>query len=463
MSIVPPPAELDRSRVPGAGVLRPFHLPPVERRSLSNGLQLLVCEVRNFPVVTFDLVLPAGGLADPAGKGGVASLTSGLLDSGAGNRTAGELAEAVDALGLSLDSGVSWDIAQVGFTCLRSRLPAGCEILGDLVLRPTFPVAEVERLRDERLAALKQRRGEPGGVANEVANLYFFAPEVPFSRPLGGTAASAASLGIEDVRAFHAQQYRPGGSTLIAAGDIGVDEAVELAERVFAGWEGSPPPLHPVAVEPRVRETTVVLVDRPGAVQSEVRVGHIGIERTHPDYFAAIVLNAILGGMFSSRLNMNLRERLGYTYGASSGFGFRRLPGTFSISTAVGSESTAHSVSEILRELREMQESPVSAAELDDARAYLAGVFPLALQTTDGVASKLATIAAYGLPDDYYDRYRDRILAVSAEDVLRVAREHLRPESVVVVIAGDADRLEGELAALSVGPLRRIDPAEELV
>jgi zinc protease len=195
-------------------------------------------------------------------------------------------------------------------------------------------------------------------------------------------------------------------------------------------------------------------------VQSELRVGHIGMERTAPDYFAVTVMNAILGGTFSSRLNLNLRERLGYTYGASTVFAMRRQPGPFSMSTAVQTEVTAHAVSEMLRDLRGMQEADVTPAELDDARNYLAGIFPLALQTTDGVSGKLSTIATYGLPDDYYQHYRERLLAVTAADVLEAARARLWPDRAAVVIGGDAEKIRGELEALDVGPVVVLDPDE---
>ncbi|HYR10957.1 MAG TPA: insulinase family protein, partial [Longimicrobium sp.] len=194
----------------------------------------------------------------------------------------------------------------------------------------------------------------------------------------------------------------------------------------------------------------------------EVRVGHPGIERTADDYFAVTVMNAILGGIFASRLNMNLRERLGYTYGASSAFGMRRLPGTFTVSSAIQSEGTAHSVSEMLRDMRQMQEELVTDEELSDAASYLAGTFPIALQTTDGLAGKLSSMVLYGLPDDYYDHYRDRLMAVTADDVREAARRRLMPDRAAVVVVGDAGELRAGLEALDIGPVNVIDPAEVL-
>lgn len=447
----------DRSRVPGPGPLRPFHFPPVHRRALSNGLQVMVAENHAFPVATLDVVLPSGALAEPEARAGAASLTGGLLESGAGGRDASEIAEAVDALGLALESGSSWDTTLAGMTALTSRLEPGLEILADMVLRPTLPEREVERIRDERLALLTQRRADPSSVADELVTRYTFPDGHPFGRRLAGSARSLQALTRADVQAFHDAFYVPQGAWLCAAGDVTVDQVAELAERYLGGWKGAPPAARVPAVRNRFDQTAIVLADRPGSVQSEVRVGHVGLERTADDFFAATVMNAILGGVFASRLNLNLRERLGYTYGASSSFGPRKLPGTFSISSAVQSDRTAHAVSEMLRDMRQMQEELASPEEVADAAGYLAGIFPLQLQTTDGLSGKLSTLAVYGFPDDYYDHYREALLAVTPEDVRTAARRRLMPDRAAVVVVGDASELRGPLEALDLGPVKVVD------
>ena len=453
---------LDRSRPPAPGPLRPFHFPHVQRRTLDNGLQVLVAENHAFPVATLDLVFPSGGLVEPEERAGLASLTAGLLESGAGERDATQIAEAVDELGLALETGVSWDTSLAGFTALTSRLEAGMRILADLAMRPAFPQHEVERIRDERLAALVQRRGDPSSLADELASLFSFPDAHPFGRRLAGSQATLPTLTREEVAAFHAAHYLPGGAWLCAAGDVTLDGVSALAERFFAGWSGTAPAPREPQTPVRFDETAIILADRPGSVQSEVRVGHVGIPRTADDYFAVTVMNAVLGGLFSSRLNLNLREKLGYTYGVSSAFGMRRLPGTFTVSGAIQVEGTTHSVSEILREMRQMQDERVSDAELADARSYLAGTFPLALQTTDGLAGKVTSLAVYGLPDDYYDTYRDRLMSVNADEVREAARSRLMPGRAAVVVVGDAKQLQGGLEELGVGPVRVVDPAEVL-
>ncbi|WP_420125802.1 M16 family metallopeptidase [Longimicrobium sp.] len=453
---------LDRTRPPAPGPLRPFTFPRVQRRTLDNGLEVVVAENHAFPIATLDLVLPSGGLGEPEERGGMASLTAGLLESGAGGRDATQMAEAVDELGLALETGISWDTTLAGFTALTSRLEAGMRILADMVIRPAFPRHEVERIRDERLAAVAQRRADPSTLADELNTWYSFPAGHPFGRRLGGMPATLATLTREDVAGYHATHYLPAGAWLCAAGDVTLDGVSALAERYFAGWTGAPAPAREPQTQPRFGETTIILADRPGSVQSEVRVGHLGIPRTSRDYFAVSVMNAILGGLFSSRLNLNLRERLGYTYGVSSAFGMRKLPGTFTVSAAIQSEGTAHSVSEVLRDMRLLQDELVSDAELSDARSYLAGTFPLALQTTDGLAGKLSSLAVYGLPDDYYDSYRDRLMAVTADEVREAARRHLMPDRAAVVVVGDAGELRGGLEALDIGPVQVVDPAEVL-
>ncbi|HEU4885238.1 MAG TPA: pitrilysin family protein, partial [Longimicrobium sp.] len=245
---------LDRSRAPAPGPLRPFHFPTIRRRTLNNGLQVIVAENHAFPLATLDLVLPSGGLAEPEERAGVASITAGLLESGAGGRDATQIAEAVDALGLALETGISWDTSLVGFTGLTSRLEAGMSILADLAIRPTFPEHEVERIRDERLASIAQRRADPSSLADELNTYYSFPAGHPFGRRLGGPEATLATLTRADVAAFHATRYLPEGAWLCAAGDVTLDGVSALAERYFAGWTGAPPAPRTPETDPRFGE-----------------------------------------------------------------------------------------------------------------------------------------------------------------------------------------------------------------
>lgn len=451
------PAPLDRSRPPRPGPLRPFSFPDIERHALSNGVPVLYAHTRGLPVVTFGLLLSTGATDEAPERAGIATLTSALLESGAGARTAAQIAEDLERLGGQLSVGASWDASHVDLTGLTSRLPAAASILADLVRRPRFPADEVERIRNEQLAGILQRRADPRGLAAEMSSRFIFSEATPYARPTSGTAATVGSLTREDVVAFHATHFTPQVAGLVVAGEIGLERALEIAGEHLADWAGARPDRQLVPVSPRSTAVEVIIVDRPGSVQSEIRVGHVGVARDTPDYFPLTVMNAVLGGAFSSRLNLNLRERQGFTYGVSSTFAMRRQPGPFLISTAVQTEVTAPALTEILTEVGKMREAPVSDRELQDARNYLAGTFPLRLQTTDGVASRLAELLLYDLPLDYFDSYRDRILQVTAEDVLRVAREHLRPDEFTVVVVGDASAVRKPLESLSLGPVRVVD------
>lgn len=446
-------APLDRSHPPGPGPRRPFNFPPIERFTLPNGLPVLMARTDGFPVVTVGLILPAAGVHEPPERAGLASLVAALLESGTERRTAAEIAEAFEGLGVQFGVGTGWDATQAEMTSLASRSAAGIDLLAELVRTPAFPGAEVDRVRKEHIAEILQRRAEPRGLANEAAARYIFSPSSPFSRPLGGTATTLEGLTHEDIAAFHGARYTPFGAVIVIAGNVEPEEARDLAARAFGDWAGPASETPVVPVDPASTARRVVLVDRPGSVQSEIRVGQVGVPRSTPDYFPLVVMNTILGGAFTSRLNMNLREKQGFTYGVSSGFAMRRHAGPFLISTAVQTEVTAPALTEILREVEGVREAPVTPEELEDARNYLAGVFPLRLQTTEGVASRLAELALFDLPPDYFDDYRDRILAVDAEAVHRAARERIRPAELSIVIAGDAAAIRGPVEALSLGPV----------
>lgn len=448
-----PLGPVDRSRPPGPGPLRPFNFPPIERVRLANGLPVLLARTEGPPVATVGLVLPAAGVHEPGDRAGLASLTGSLLESGTASRTGVEIAEQVEALGAQFGVATSWDVTEVEMTLLTSRLAPGTDLFADLVRHPSFPEDEVERVRKEQVAAILQRRAEPRALANEAASHFIFAPSSPFHRPLGGTTETLESLFRPDVADFHAGRYTPAGAAAVVAGNVDPDEVEALLGGVLADWAGPAPEPVVVSAAAASEARRVVIVDRPGAVQSELRVGHVGVPRSTPDFFPLLVMNTILGGAFTSRLNLNLREKQGFTYGVSSGFAMRRSAGPFLVSTAVQTEVTAAAVTEILREVEGIRAEPVRPAELEDARNYIAGVFPLRLETTDGVASRLVEMVVHGLPEDYFDRYRERIQEVTADEVHRVAREHVRPDSLCVVVVGDAGVVRGPLEELGLGPI----------
>ncbi|MEX0912697.1 MAG: pitrilysin family protein [Gemmatimonadota bacterium] len=444
---------VDRSVPPPPGALRPFQFPPIERFELASGLPVVFSKTDGLPVVTFSLLLPAGALREDWRHAGLATLTGSLLESGTRRSDAAEIARKLETLGVRVNVGTSWEVSHVDFTVVPERAEAAAQIVSELVTESTFPEDEVERIRNEQLAAILQRRAEPRGLANEMAARFIFASDSPFSRPLAGTVSTVSALGRGDAADFHKRAFTPQSSTLVVAGNVPLDAARKSAGSAFGAWTGGDPVQAKGGVAPRQDGVHLVLVERPGAVQSEIRIGHVGVPRNVPDYFPILVMNTILGGAFSSRLNMNLREKHGFTYGVRSSFVMRRMPGPFIVSTAVQTEVTGSAVSEILGELRRMRDTPVAAAELTDARQYVAGTFPLRLQTTDGVASRLAELVIYGLPDSYLDEFAERVLAVDEAEVLEAAQRRLHPDGVTILVVGDPAKVRPQLDALDLGPV----------
>ena len=444
---------VDRSQPPVPAAVRPFDFPLVRSRAAGGGLTLRVARLPRLPVVAASLVIPAGEAGLDLGRAGHAVLTADALEGGTRTHTGGALAEALEGIGASLHASVGWDTTSVSLACLADCLDEALELLAEVVLRPAFPTEEVVRIREQQLARLRQREMDPSSLASDRAAELIHAPGIPYARPVGGSLDSVGGFGQGEAAALASEHYRPHGGGLVVVGDIDADEVAALAARVLSGWDGQAPGGRDFAVTPRFPGATVHVVDRPGAAQSEIRVGHPGVEMKHPDYHALIVMNTVLGGAFTSRLNLNLRERHGFTYGVRSRFAFRRSAGPFGVATAVATDVTAPAVREILHELRVMAGEGPTEAEVEAARDYIAGVFPLRVETTSQVAARVAELIVYDLPDDHHATYRDHIRGVTREDAAAAARRHVRPDQVTVVVVGAADQVVGPLEALGVGPV----------
>ena len=445
---------------PGAGAARPYHFPHFVTRILSNGLRLVIARMPAYPVVTTLAVVEAGATRDPRDVEGLAQLVTRALLEGTRDMNALELASRLEMLGTTLDTGADWDSAIVQLTALSSRVDDAFAVLAEVLRYPSFPENELARLRAERLADLQQLRAEPRGLSDVYFSRLLYKRASRFARLAGGDEASAPRITREAVVAYHAEYYRPDATALMIIGDIDVEHAVRLATTHFGEWAGKAPPVTEPLDEQRFNEPRVHLVHKADAPQSEVRVGHVAIPRLHDDYFPVVVMNAILGGLFSSRLNLNLREVHAYTYGAHSAFDWRRAASPFEISTAVETAVTANALREINVEFTRIREEPVSEAELSLAISYLVGVFPIRFETTAEVAGGLANVEIFRLPTDYFATYRDRVSAVTAQDVLRVAQTHLDPSRLQVVVVGDATAIEASIAALELGAVTIYDPAD---
>jgi zinc protease len=448
----------DRSRPPQPTAPLPFSFPAFVHHRILPGVDAYVARVRRAPLVSVELILPRGGHADVGGSRGLASLTADLLDEGTQRRSGPELSELVERLGGSCGTTAYWDASYVASTLLAEQVDRALDLTAEIARLPTFPVAELERLRKRRLAEILRRRSSPAALVEERFSAALYG-EGPYGRPLIGTEDDLGRLDRAAAMGFYDTQLHRAGATLIAAGDLDPDAVLQAAAHLLADWptDPAPPPPPPVPVD--LEGVVFWIVDRPQAAQTELRLGHVGPPRNHPDRIALTVLNSILGGKFTSRLNLNLRERHGYTYGIHSSFSNRLGPGPFQVSAAVATESVGAAVAETLGELRRLQEEPVSAAELADTVSYLEGVFPYTLQTVESVAQRLSQLAVYGLADDYFDTYPNQLHQVTVESLVEVARRHLSPGACAVVAVGPAKDLLPQLETM--GPVQVVTPARQ--
>lgn len=439
---------------PKAGPARSYQFPRFHDEKLPSGIRLVVAPVAKLPVVTVLVIVDAGSTNDPRGKEGIATLTARALLEGINRYDGAELAEKFEQLGTSLESGADWDSTFVKITVLSSRLAEALNLLGEVITTPIFPEREIERLKAERLAEILQTEAEPRGLADERFSSFLYADDSRYSKPDGGSTESVSKLTREDAEKFYRDRFTSRHTAVIVAGDVGIDEARALVSGAFSSSRGESAPAKPLVIAARSTERRIHIVNKPGAPQSELRVGHVGLPRRHPDFFPTLVMNAVLGGLFGSRINLNLREAHGYTYGASSYYEWRRGAGPFVVSTAVESDVTALALREVFLEIDRIRAEEISAQELSLATDYLEGVFPIRYETTSAVASALASLVIYDLPADYYDLYRRNISGVTSGTVLEAARSHVHPSALQTVVVGDAELIRGPLAELKLGEVQ---------
>ncbi|HZF13201.1 MAG TPA: pitrilysin family protein [Thermoanaerobaculia bacterium] len=438
---------IDRLVPPVPGEIHSFRFPAYLKRRLDNGLTVYTARLPGVPLVSVELVIPAGAQHDPPGRGGLGTLTASLLDEGTQGKNALEIAAYVEELGGYLTTGADWDEGYLATGLLAQHRRQGLSLLAEVLTSPIFPEREIERLRRQRLAEILRRSYDPSSQADDRLTREIYRGTV-YASSLLGDEASVSSLTKDEIESFYRSHYAASGSALIAVGDLDPEALLDEVEALFGGVAGWAPPPSPEIRPAPLPGINVHIVDRPGAAQTELRLGHVGVSRKDPDFIPLAVMNALLGGKFTSRINLNLRERHGYTYGASTRFVGRLGPGPFLAGAAVATESTGAAVREILSELARIRDEPVGEDELADTRSYLMGVFPYTVQTIGDLAKRLEILAVYGLPDDYYDGYVARMEAVTREDVQRVAQGHLDPDHLAVVAVGPAEVLEPQLAGL---------------
>lgn len=448
---------LDRSVVPAVGTPEAMDMPEVQDYTLDSGLRVVLAERHALPLVSVELQLRGGASAHPAAQAGLAAMTADMIDEGTSTRTAIEISGAVDVLGASLSSTAGYDASQIRLSVLSNHLEEGLGILADVVVHPTFPEEELERVRRQRLARVLQRSDVPAALAEDAFAEVLYGKDHPYGVSLLGTESTLAAVTRDDVVGFHRSRYAPGQGTLIVAGDVSREALDSMLTTAFAGWKGAgeDPPALPAARTPAERR--IYLVDKPGAAQSEVRVGRVAVDRRTGDYFPLAVVNTVLGGSFTSRLNTRLREDKGYTYGAGSYFDMRRAPGPFEAAAAVATPVTDSAVADFVREIDRMHEEPVPGTELERARNYLALRLPQRFESVDDVVRQLSELVLHGVPLDFYDRYVSGVEGVDAAAAARVAASYLATSGMAIVVAGDRATIEEALRALGLGDVVVLD------
>jgi zinc protease len=440
----------DRSRPPSPEPPRALRLPPVQKLALGNGLPVALVERHHLPTVEVRLVVKSGSAADPIGRTGLAAATADMLDEGASGKDALGLADAIDFLGAEVRTSATWDSSIVALSVPVARLEPGLALMADVALRPDFPPAEMERVRKRALTALLEARAVPGSVAAFALTQAVFGQH-RYGFPSSGTAAALSALRTEDLRAFHGQHYRPGNAFLVVVGDVS-PATLPLLEKAFGGWPKGDAPPPRLSAPPQVKGRRLVLIDKPGAAQSVLRIGRVGPPRSTTDFHALEVMNTLLGGSFTSRLNDNLREQHGYAYGAGSSFGYRQVGGVFQAAADVQTQSTAEALGEMLKELQRIA-TPAEQAEVERARNYLSLGYAEEFETNAQVAGKVADQILYALPDDFYTTFVPKALAISPADIVRAGAAADAANAVIVVV-GDRKVIEPKLRALNLGELQ---------
>lgn len=451
-------AQVDRSKPPVLAPPPALHLPPVIVRQLSNGLKLMVVERHSLPVADFVLVIPTGASANPANRAGVADLVANMLTEGTTTRSALQIADQMAYLGVTLSSSSGWDATTVRLSTPTAQIDSALALFADVSLHPSFPTSEFARVKQERLTALLQVKDRGPAIASLVYPTILYGRDNPYGRPAVGTDASVSGMTTTDLSTFYRANFSPNGATLIAVGDVTPAGLERKINALFGSWARRS--VTDIVVGPGLPApaTTVYLIDKPGAAQSSFRIGLVGVPRSTADYFPIDVMNTTLGGSFTSRLNQDLREDKGYTYGASSRFDMRKYAGPFTASAEVVSAKSDSALIEFMKQLRGIRD-PVPEGELQKTKRYLQLELPSSFETNGQIASRLSDVALYGLPLDYYNHVVDQIGAVTQGDVQQVATKYIDPSHLTILIVGDRKSIEGPIKALNIGPMVFLDVA----
>ena len=459
LSIAPSARQaLDRKKVPPPGKPPVLRVPTWTKGVLTNGADLVVSEKHDLPLVSLSITLLGGANQfEPAGRQGVASLTAAMLSEGTKARDGEALSNALQLLGTSINANVAGESGSIGFVSTASKFPATFEILADMLVNSTFPEASLERLRGQRLVALTQARAQPGAIANRVFPRILYGGEHPYGRVV--TEESIKATTRDDLVAFHKAYFKPGRALITVVGDVTPAAVRPVIEKALAAWpNGGDRPTFTYPAVPEARATTIFLVDKPGAAQSTFALGKLGPARNTPDYFALQVMNTMLGGMFQSRLNANIREEKAYSYGVSSNFAYGKGPGAFRTGGDIVTEKSDAALMEFMKELRGILGArPVTDEELTVAKEALIQRLPGTFASVSSINSALTMLWTQNLPDDYYQQYAKSIAAITKDDVVQVAKKYIDIDRLAIVIVGDRSAIEAPLKATGIAPIALYD------
>ena len=449
---------LDRSKPPPIGRMPELRVPSWTKTRLASGAELIVSEKHDLPLVSFSITLLGGSdQFEAASRRGVGSLTASMMSEGTRTRNGDELSNALQLLGTSVSVGIGSESGSIGFVSTTARFAATLDILADMLVNSTFPPEALERLRAQRLVALNQAKAQPNAIASRVFPRVLYGDAHPLGQ--NSTEQTIKAITRADVADFHQRYFRPGRALITVTGDVTPAAIRPIVERGLAQWAaGGERPAFSFPPLPAPRATTIYLVDKPGAAQSTFAIGLPGPPRTTPDYYALQVMNTILGGMFQARLNANIREEKGYSYGVSSGFGFGKGPNPFRTGGDIVGDKTDAALVEFMKELRGILGArPVTEEELKTAKESLVQRLPGTFASVSAINGALTGLWVQSLPDNYYQQYTKSVMAVTAEDVLRAARAHLDLDHLAIVVVGDRKTIEEPLRATRIAPIALLD------
>jgi len=449
---------LDRTKMPTPGNTPVLRVPTWTKTQLANGATLIVSERHNLPLVSFDITFVGGGNQfEPAGKRGVASFTQSMMSEGTTTKTGDQLSDAMQLLGTGIGVGVSGEEGSISFVSTKKNFDAALALLADMMLNSTFPSEALERLRARTLVNLTQAKDQPNAIGSQVFAKVLYGDAHPYGQRM--TEASAKAITRDDVIAFHKAYFQPGRAIITVVGDVTPSSAKALVEKALAGWtKAGDKPAFTYPKLPELQPAKIYLVDKPGAAQSVINIGLPGPSRNTPDYFALQVLNTILGGMFQSRLNANIREQKGYSYGVSSNFNYGKGPGAFRAGGAIVSNKTDLALIEFMSELKGIVgDKPITDEEITTAKESLIQSLPQRFASVNAINNSITSLTVQGLPDDYYQTYAKNVSAVTKEDLLRVAKRYIDLNHLYIVIVGNRAEIEAGLKATNIAPITYID------